>query len=313
MVFSGDEIEVVVVGGGPAGMSCAAWCLELGVQAVLVEASECFGGQLNRVYNPITNYLGVDAVSGSDLAERMISGSISRGVKALGNTSVVAINAVEPIVTLASGEELRPRFIVLATGVRRRQLGLAGEQELRGKGILESGSKEKEAVLDRRVAIIGGGDAALENAIILAEYAKDVFVIHRRRKFSARQEFLVKAAAFPNINVLTPLELSAITGRSALEALELRDRVTGESRMLEVDHLLIRIGVEPNSQLAIGQLRTDAAGYIQIDPDGQTSSETVFAVGDVAHPVSPTIATAVGSGAAAAKAIAHRIAGGKRT
>jgi thioredoxin reductase (NADPH) len=178
---------------------------------------------------------------------------------------------------------------------------------LAGKGVLVSGSRDRREVSGKRVAIVGGGDAALENALILSEFASKVYVIHRRKAFSARSEFVEKVAAKHNVETLYSTTILAINGSERLDSVTTLETDREESRELAVDALLIRIGVEPNSELIAGQVETDERGYITVDRTGRTSLKRVYAVGDVANPVAPTIATSVGTGAAAAKAIAAAI------
>ena len=151
--------------------------------------------------------------------------------------------------------------------------------------------------------IVGGGDAAIENALILAERASRVIVSHRRSEFAARKEFLDAARRHPQIEFITGDVPEEITGGDHVEYVGLKNSYTGKSYKLPVDNVLIRIGVEPNSELVRGQVELDDRGYISIDSRCRTSVEGVFAAGDVANPVAPTISSAVGQGSAAAKAV----------
>ena len=151
------------------------------------------------------------------------------------------------------------------------------------------------------MAIIGGGDAALENAVILAEFAEKIYVVHRRDSFSARESFTARADADPKVEFLLETAVTAISGDDRVTSIVIQN--TGRSTVVDVDAVLIRIGVEPNSDLLLGKTDLDKRGYVLVDTNGQTSLPNVYAVGDVANPISPTIATAVGGGSAAAKSI----------
>jgi thioredoxin reductase (NADPH) len=187
-----------------------------------------------------------------------------------------------------------------------------GEEKFRGKGILTSGALERSKVAGRRVLIIGGGDAALENAVILSETAESVTVAHRGSRFSARKEFLQEAAKRKNVEFVFECTVNDFIGQDHLSGATLERGGTERSlRAIETDFALIRIGVEPNTDIP-GLLPTGASDYMTVDANGQTRFPFVFASGDVANQHSPTIATAIGTGATAAKILfRHLRADGK--
>jgi len=159
------DLDVLIIGGGPAGLSALLWCQDLNMSALLVESGDELGGQLLKIYNPITNYPGRFARDGREMAEHFLAslGDLTGRVRL--NSKVVSFDAGNILATLESGEVLKARAAIIATGVRRRKLGIPGEDDFVGRGILESGAKDRESVKGKRVAIIGGGDAALENAL----------------------------------------------------------------------------------------------------------------------------------------------------
>jgi thioredoxin reductase (NADPH) len=210
-------------------------------------------------------------------------------------------------VFLKNGEELVAKFLILATGVGRRKLGVVGENEFKGRGLLESGKRDGNLVAGKTVCVIGGGDAAAENALILAAVAKKVYLVHRGDRFRARTEFIEKINQNPCIEVLRETKVLELTGDEQIRAVKLQKSDSSEPFQIEVDAVLLRIGVEPNTEVFRGKLKTDALGYLEIDSRGETSVADVFAVGDVANPLAPTISSAVGMGATAAKVIAARI------
>lgn len=306
------EFDVIIVGGGPAGMSAAMWCAELGMSALILEKGAELGGQLLITHNPITNYLGIEAKNGRELRDTFVEHLRDRGFLSRVNANVSKLNLAGKSVSLHGGEVLNARAIILATGVRRRTLGIRGEIEFRGKGILESGSNADDAVAGKRVLIVGGGDAALENASILGEKAARVIVAHRRDKFRGRPEFIEAAAVRPNVEMLMSTAVQSISGSEIVEEIELKDLKTSETRTLPIDAVLIRVGVIPNTELlsepgaiATGFLRLalDPNGYVIVDHTCKTSVAGIYAVGDVANPAAATINSAAGMGATAAKAI----------
>ena len=298
-----DAVDVLIIGGGPAGLSAFLWCSELGMSSMLIEESAEFGGQLLSIYNPITNYLGRSAANGREMLTHFLEQLGELNSSSVCSSRVVSIDPNELSATLSDGRIISSHAIILATGVRRRRLGIPGESEFAGRGILESGAKEKASVAGKRVAIVGGGDAALENALILAEHAEKVFVIHRRDEFTARPEFVSKAQENARIKFVLSSEIDQITGGDQLRSISVRDLNTSSKREIVLDNLLVRIGVEPNSGLVKGIADLDDRGYIEVDRLCRTSHPKVFAVGDVSNPISPTLASATGSAAAAAKAI----------
>ncbi len=160
-----------------------------------------------------------------------------------------------------------------------------------------------ESAVNFDVIIIGGGDAAFENALILAETASEVFLIHRSKDFRARAEFLGQAKSNPKIKFLINKIAQKFIGKTKLEALELKDVQTCETQILPIEAILIRVGVEPNTKFLGGKIDLDESGYIKTDRYGETNIKEVFAVGDVANPLAPTVSSAVGMGATAAKVI----------
>lgn len=299
--------DVIIIGAGAAGLSAALWCDELGLKTLVLEEANEIGGQLLWVYNAIENHLGAEpAADGRELRDRFAAQIRTCNFQLQTGTKVTAVDLNAKKVSLANGEEITARALILATGVRRRKLNVKGEDEFKGRGILESGKRDSRLVTGKTVCIIGGGDAACENALILAEVAAKVYLVHRRNEFRARQEFLEKIQQNPRIEVLTETQVLQITGTDKIESVELqkKDQPTFQ---IKVDAVLLRIGVQPNSELFRNQLKTDKNGYIEIDSRCETSVENVFAVGDLANPLAPTVSSAVGTGATAAKALTAKL------
>lgn len=300
-----ENFDVLIIGAGPAGLSAAIWCADLGLRAAVFEKGPEAGGQLLSIYNPITNYPGLITENGRALRDRFMETFENTKVPLMLSTEIAAIDVEKTSIITADGGQYFARAVIFATGVRRRRLNVPGEDKFRGKGIIESGSRDKLFVRDKIVAIIGGGDAALENALILAEHASRVHVIHRRNKFRAREDFVKQAAQNPKIDFIFDTGITAIDGTESVNSISLLNQKTQQASLLPVDELLIRIGVEPNTDLLQGKIELDADGYAVVDPTGQTSAPGVYAVGDSANPISPTIATAIGTAASAVKAMRH--------
>jgi len=299
--------DVIIIGAGPAGLSTAFWCDELGLDALVLEQSEAIGGQLHRVYNPINNYLGLKARNGEELVERFTADVDSADFDLWTQTSISSVDLKAKRVSLASGEDLPSIALVIATGVRARKLGVPGEKEFAGKGMIESATRDRELFAGQDVCVVGGGDAAVENALLLAEVCPTVTLVHRGKKLRARPEFTEKLQSQHCITVFTESVLTRIMGGERVEAVEIQRRQGLKPFQLAVRGVLIRIGVEPNTELFREQLETDAGGYIAVNSQQETNVPMVFAIGDVSNPVGPTISSATGAGATAAKVIASRL------
>ncbi|HMO81564.1 MAG TPA: FAD-dependent oxidoreductase [Pyrinomonadaceae bacterium] len=306
MEVNSHIFDVAIVGAGPGGLAAAMWCDELGLETILINDRAEPGGQLHMIFGPVLNYPGLTAETGAELAERFAGSAARSGFERLYGERVSAIEPGSPQrLQIADGGDIYSRFVILASGLRRRTLGVPGEVEFAGRGILNSGVAELESVAGKRVVIVGGGDAALENAVLLGEAARRVTVVHRRKGFSARKEFVRAAEQLPNVEFIMGSVVEEIIGEGNVSGIRLTP-AGGESRTIGTDFILIRIGHEPNSELLRDIVELDERGFVRVDINSETSRQGIFAVGDVAHPLSPTIATAVGMGAAAAKAIAAK-------
>ena len=299
--------DVIIIGAGPAGLSTAFWCDELGLDTLVLEQAEEVGGQLHRVYNPINNYLGLKARNGAELLERFAADLDSAEFDLWTQTNITSVDLKAKRVSLASGEELQSIAIVIATGVRPRELGVPGEKEFIGKGMIESGTRDRELFAGHDVCVVGGGDAAVENALLLAEVCPTVTLVHRGKKLRARQEFREQLQSKHCITVFTESVLTRIMGDDHVEAVEIQRKQGLKPFQLAVRGVLIRIGVEPNTGLFREQLETDERGYLMVNSQQETNVPMVFAAGDVSNPVAPTISSATGAGATAAKVIASRL------
>jgi thioredoxin reductase (NADPH) len=300
--------DVIIIGAGPAGLSAALWCDELGLDTLVIEREQEVGGQLLNVYNPIKNYPGVETKDGRELRDRLAAQVEEKEFDLWTEAEVESVDLRAKRLRLRSGEELQAIALVIATGVRRRRLGVPGEEEFAGRGVLESGTRERESVAGEDVLVVGGGDAAAENALLLAEVCPTVTLVHRGKSLSARSEFVERIRGDFRINVFTEATLQAVIGRERVEAVEILRAGAIKPFRMAVRGVLIRVGVEPNSELFREQLHTDARGYVVVSGEHETSAEMVFAVGDISNPLAPTVVGACGAGATAAKVIASRLA-----
>ena len=299
--------DVIIIGAGPAGLSTAFWCDELGLDTLVLEQAEEIGGQLHRVHNPIENYLGVKTRNGKELLDLFAADVEAAEFDLWTQTAISSVDLKAKRVSLASGEELQSIAIVIATGVRPRQLGVPGEKEFAGKGMIESAARDRQLFAGNDVCVVGGGDAAVENALLLAEVCPTVTLVHRGKKLRARHEFVEKLRAVHCITVFTESVLTRIIGEDDVVAVEIQRKQGLKPFQLAVRGVLIRIGVEPNAELFKDQLETDEKGFLVVNGRQETNVPMVFAVGDVSNPSALTISGATGAGATAAKVIASRL------
>ena len=299
--------DVIIIGAGPAGLSTAFWCDELGLDALVLEQAEQMGGQLHRVYNPISNYPGLKTKNGAELFELFTQDVDAAEFDLWTRTSISTVDLKAKRLTLQSGESLQSIAIVIATGVRPRQLGVPGEQEFVGKGMIESATRDRQLFAGRDVCVVGGGDAAVENALLLAEVCPTVTLVHRGKKMRARRELAQGLQSSHRITVFTESVLTRIIGDEEVVAVEVLRKEGLKPFQIAVRGVLIRIGVEPNTELFREQLEMDEKGFIRVGNEQETSVPMVFAIGDVSNPIAPTISGATGAGATAAKVIAARL------
>jgi thioredoxin reductase (NADPH) len=301
------EFDVIIIGGGVAGISAAVWCDELGLKALLLESATELGGQLLWTYNAIKNYLGIEAENGRELRDIFLKQTGRRNFLLKTKCKVVEVDVKNKTVLLADGESFAARALVIAVGISRRKLGIKGEADFERRGIIESGKRDAALIEGKRVVIVGGGDAALENALILSETASEIILVHRRAEFRARPEFIKQVLKNKKIQILTETAVKKISGNERLERLGLQNLKTGNIFHLPVDALLIRVGVEPATNLFQGKLDLDKDGFIKIDSHCETSTKDIFAVGDVANPLSLTISSAAGMGTTSIKTVYQRL------
>jgi thioredoxin reductase (NADPH) len=299
--------DVIIIGAGPAGLSAAFWCDELGLDTLVLEQADAVGGQLHRVYNPINNYLGLKASNGRELLEHFSVGVDEAEFDLWTGAEIESIDLRAKRIALRSGEHLHSIAIIIATGVRQRRLNIPGEHEFAEKGMIESATRDRELFAGQDVCVIGGGDAAVENALLLAEVCPTVTVVHRGKKLRARREFAQRLQPNHAVTVFTESVVTRIIGDERVEAVEILRKDGLKPFQLAVRGVLVRIGVEPNTAFIREQLELDERGYVIVSSEQETNVAMVFACGDVSNPLAPTISGATGAGATAAKVIAQRL------
>jgi thioredoxin reductase (NADPH) len=299
--------DVLIIGAGPAGLAAALWCDELGLDTLVLEQAETVGGQLLSIYNPIENYPGVSVKSGREFLGLLSAKLEAADFDLWTNTAIESVDLKAKRVVLQSGEELQSICIIIATGVRRRKLGIPGETEFAGRGILESATRDREELAGKDICIVGGGDAAAENALLLADVCPTVTVVHRGRTLKARREFTEQMVGHHSITIFPESLVTRILGEAQVEAVEILRKEALKPFQMAVQAVLVRIGVQPNTELFGEQLAVNEESYVKVNAEQEANLANVFAIGDVANPLAPTISGATGAGATAAKVIASRL------
>ncbi|HYX29624.1 MAG TPA: NAD(P)/FAD-dependent oxidoreductase, partial [Pyrinomonadaceae bacterium] len=271
--------DVLIIGAGPAGLSAARWCDELGLDALLLEARDEVGGQLSWIHNRIDNYLGVRVENGEELRQRFVKEIEDADFDLWNGAHIESIDLRAKRLRLQSGEELQSIAIIIATGLRRRKLAIPGEDEFVGHGIIESGKRDRDELIGKDVCVIGGGDAAAENALLLADGCATVTLVHRGRKLRARREFAEQLSTHHCITVFPESNVRRILGNDWVEAVEIERAQAIKPFQMAVQGVLIRIGFEPNTDFIRGQLRLDDGGYVIVNACHETSIENIFTIG----------------------------------
>lgn len=294
--------DLVIVGAGMAGLSTAIWARRLGMTAVVLEQAPQAGGQLTAIGGRIFDYPGLDLPQGSALTERLLQQAADWGVAVQLDQPVMRV-AAHRLACMTPSGAVAGRSLVVATGLRSRRLEIDGEEELHRGRWIRRPSHDLPWFAGRRVAVIGGGDRAVENALMLAPVAKQVWLLTRGGGLRAREPFVAAMRAEPAIRHLpsTRVERCRVTGDHVVLALE----QDGQRSDLEADAVCVYIGNQPNTDLLEGQVALDEEGYVVTDRFGQSSLPGVYAVGDVCtQPPYQSLSTAGGQAMVVAKRVA---------
>lgn len=293
-----DECDVIIVGAGAAGLTAALYTQRFGLRAIVLEKLAP-GGQLASA-NIIENYPGFpEGISGAELIDRF-----RRHAEAFG--AVIHTDTIQTIERRGDRWELigsertyLATAVIIATGARHRHLNVPGERELTGKGVSVCATCDGFFYRGRDVAVVGGGNVAIDDAIYLSELARKVTVVHRRDELRAEPLLQERAFSRPNIEFAWNSVVVRINGAHSVESVTIRNVKTGEERDLPVDGVFVAIGFEPEVALVQHLVETED-GHIITDDHMRTSAEGIFAAGDIRKAALKQIATAVGDGAIAA-------------
>ncbi|MDI3313253.1 MAG: thioredoxin-disulfide reductase [Mycobacterium sp.] len=293
--------DVIVIGSGPAGYTAALYAARAQLAPLVFEGTS-FGGALMTT-TEVENYPGFrDGITGPELMDQMREQALRFGAD-LRTEDVVAAALDGPVksVTTAGGQTHRARAVILAMGAAARYLHVPGEQELLGRGVSSCATCDGFFFRGQDIAVIGGGDSAMEEAVFLTRFARSVTIVHRREEFRASKIMLNRARGNDKIRFITNHVVVAVEGDTTVSGLRIRDTVTGAESTLAVTGVFIAIGHDPRSELVRGIVDLDPDGYVLVKGRSTaTSVDGVFAAGDLVDRTYRQAVTAAGSGCAAA-------------
>ena len=294
--------EVVIVGSGPAGYTAAIYAARAQLSPIIYEGSVTAGGALMNT-TEVENFPGfVEGVMGPDLMDSMRKQSERFGAKLI-TDDIVSMELSGDIKVLkdGSGNTLQAKSVILATGSAYKEIGLVNEKRLSGRGVSWCATCDGFFFREKVVAVVGGGDSAMEEANFLTRFASKVFVIHRRDSLRASKIMVERAHANPKIEFIWNTEVIDVLGADKVSGLKLRNLVTGEESEKAFDGLFVAIGHLPRSELLVGQIDLDGEGYVKVDGRStRTNQKGVFACGDLVDHTYRQAITAAGSGCEAA-------------
>ena len=294
--------ELIIIGSGPAGYTAAIYAARAALNPVVFEGALDSGGALMNT-TEVENFPGFpDGVMGPDLMGQMRSQAEKFGAQLISD-DVEAVDLTGKIkkVTDSAGKIWEAKAVILAMGSGYRKLGVEGEEQLSGRGVSWCATCDGAFFRDKPIAVIGGGDSAVEEATFLTRFGSRVTLVHRRDELRASKAMASRAEKDPKLDFAWNSVVESVNGDARVESVTLRDTVTGETRRLEVSGVFVAIGHDPRSALVKGQVELDEAGYVKVAAGSQaTNLQGVFACGDLVDHTYRQAITAAGSGCRAA-------------
>ncbi len=291
--------DLIIIGSGPAGLSAAVYGKRAGLSLLVLEKNPMSGGQVLNTYE-VDNYLGMPGMDGFDMGTKFREHADRLGV-AFQEAEVLSLeDKGESKIVRTEDGELEAKTVILATGAVHALLGVPGEERLSGRGVSYCATCDGAFFRGRTVAVAGGGDVALEDAIYLARTCEKVYLIHRRDELRGAMVLQQELKALPNVEILYSHVVEEILGGDTVESLSLKNNKTGERLTLPVAGLFVAVGIRPLTELVQGLAACDEGGYVLAGEDCATNVPGLFAAGDVRKKPIRQIVTAVADGANAA-------------
>lgn len=297
------KYDIAIIGGGPGGLTAAIYAVRGGFKTVIIEKTG-MGGQA-ALTSSIENYPGIPEITGYELGQKMAEQAEKIGAETIYD-EVKEINFDTKIITTLYSGDISASAIILATGAVPRKLGIPGEDKFAGRGVSYCAVCDGAFFKQKTVAVVGGGNTALEDAIYLTRFASNVYIIHRRKEFRGSR-ILVEQMKKTQVTPVLDSVLTSIEGDGKVNQINVKNVVTGESDIIKADGVFIAIGRQPVTELAGKALSMDENGYIITDEEMRTSVDGVFAAGDLRKKTYRQIVTATSDGAIAALSAIHYI------
>ena len=295
--------DLIIVGAGPAGLTAAIYALRAGLHTLLLEKNFVSGGQTASTYEG-DNYPGLPGISGAEFGQKIRSHADQLGlVSERVNVKEIHVEEDGTKVIRTRKKDFQARTVLLAVGARHRLLGAKGEERLSGMGISYCATCDGAFYKDQTVAVVGGGNVAVEDAIFLAKICKMVYVVHRRDQLRADDILQKRLFQFPNVVFCWNQVCEEIQGEEQVEAILLKNVKDGSSQRVKVDGVFVAVGIHPNSEPYQGLVNMDEGGYIVAGEDGKTNMPGIFAAGDVRTKKLRQIITAASDGANAVSSV----------
>jgi thioredoxin reductase (NADPH) len=299
--------KVIIIGSGPAGFTAAIYAGRAQLEPLLISGPS-LGGQV-AVSSEIGNYPGFpEDIPGAELAQRMKDHAERFGTRFESDIVTSVDLATRPFKIVTYGNEYETQALIIATGSSPRKLRVPGEREFSGRGVSYCATCDGFFYMGKEIVMVGGGDAAVEEAIFLTRFASKVHLVHRRDQLRAERVLQERAFRNEKVHVIWDSIVTEVVGDGAVTGVHLRNVKTGEEQLFPTSGIFVAIGHEPNTGFLKGQLELTENGYIVTDPDGLSSVRGVWAAGDVADWTYRQIATSVGAGCKAAMQAEHYVA-----
>ena len=291
--------DLIVIGSGPAGLTAAVYGKRAGLDLLVLEKNPMSGGQVLNTYE-VDNYLGMPGMDGFDMGTRFREHADKLGVEFMEATALSLEDRGGHKLIRTDQGELEAKTVILATGAVHAMLGAPGEERLGGRGVSYCATCDGAFFRGRTVAVVGGGDVALEDAIYLARTSEKVYLIHRRDELRGAMVLQQELKGLPNVEILYSHVVEEILGEDTVEAVTLKDCRTEETFRLPVDGVFVAVGIRPQTELVRGLAACDEGGYVLAGEDCATDVPGLFVAGDVRRMPLRQIVTAVADGANAA-------------
>jgi len=289
--------DVIIIGSGPAGLAAAIYAKRAELNVIVIEKAGLSGGQIINTYE-VDNYPGTPGISGFDLSMKFREHCDKLGTTFInGEVTNFKLEGETKVVTLDDGSQYKGKAVVIATGGVPRHLNVEGESKFSGMGVSYCATCDGAFFRNKTVAVVGGGDVAVEDAIFLSRICKQVYVIHRRDQFRANKSVSTKLLSLENVTVLWDSVVEEISGEDKVESIKVRNVKSDEYNTLDVEGVFIAVGYIPNSDVYKEVVKTDEAGYIIAGEDCATNVPGVYAAGDVRTKILRQIITAAADGA----------------